>query len=840
MRKFTRKLLAAILSAAVLVSSILCLPLTASAEDEAVAETSAVVLNDGFEGSADAWTNATLVTDNVRTGSNAMQIGNTDGAVTYRTFEVEANTDYYVSLWTLNGGTTAKYWGIKPYAVDEEGNVDTDLSSGYVSRNDFSTLTSWFSAQKIFNSGENTTLTLIFEGQADCVNYVDDIEVRKTVADKENNLIKNGSFENGLMNWQESGHAPALLDRLVSDGTDGSYSAQTKSNMGYLAQRITVEPNTNYVFKYSYKKTSATNWQSKVAITPTVIGMSNGWNDSASIYVKIISASAADTWYTNTVSFNSGDNEALTIAFRGLYNADTPSMYFDDVQVYKTGLVVNGGLEYGKLGWGAQYNGIGTIEDAKISTTEYHSGTASATATGYSYVSTVFNAKPNTDYVISFWVKSTGTMQFRLSDGATANAGWKSVTAVEGMEEKVISAKSDWTRQVYFFNSGDITTGEIGVIFRDASNTGRFYVDDVEVNENSGIVKNGGLEYGKAYWGARYNGVGDCSQLTTDEAHTGTYSAKATTSYVSTYFNAESNADYILSFWTKGNNGDVGIAEGTYGNTGFPSSDACIYYGSTPVASDWTQVFYKFNTGELTNTNVSILFKTWGTMYIDDVEVIKNPYSGKAILNGDLEAGNYGYDLSENWGGRYFGAGDLDGQGLIVSDQAYSGNYSVKGTNGLGYIATYFTPEANTYYTVTFYAKGGWTELYALNGKYEATALPSSTEALGYMGFGCDEWQKFTLTFWSGDAETISIAFKATSSTDIYIDDVSAEKSTYEQIPAGDLDINGTVGGAEDLTALKQLLMGTIESVEGKADIGGNGTIDVIDLIQLKKLAADA
>ena len=847
MRNFSRKFLAAILSAAVLISSMLCMPLTAFAEDDTAAAVSSVALSDSFEDSADAWTNATLVTDNARTGENALQLGNTDGAIAYRTFEVEANTDYFVNLWTKNGGKIGKYWGIKPYSEDEEGVVDTDLSADTVVRNDLATDTTWFGAQKIFNSGDNTTLTLIFEGAVDAVFYVDDIEIRKAVQDKENNLIKNGSFENGLVEWTERYHSPALLNRAVADGIDGDSSAQTSNNYGYLSQRFEVKPNTNYVLKYSYKRAEGTNWEAMATVTPKLIDQNNGWDNSGYIYQKNVSlSSVSEDWATQTVSFNSGENSALTFGFRSL-SSTNPSMYIDDVQVYETSLVINGGLEYGKLGWGAQYNGIDTIENAKISTTEFHSGTTSATASGYSYVSTVFDAEANTDYIISFWLKSTGTMQFRLSDGPTANKGWNSVTAVEGMGEKVIGAKADWTRQVYFFNSGDIATGKIGVIFRDASNSGRFYVDDVEVSENSGIVKNGGLEYGKSYWGAQYNGIDtiENAKISTTEFHSGTTSATASGySYVSTVFDAEANTDYIISFWLKSTGTmQFRLSDGPTANKGWNSVTAVEGMGENVInaKADWTKVSYQFNSGAITTGKIGVIFRdasNSGRFYVDDVEVVKNPYSGKLILNGDLEAGNCGYSANVNWGARYNGAGTMAAD-KIVTD-AHSGDYAV--ATDAGYVATYFTPEADTYYTVSFYAKGAWSEVFALSGTYANKAVPASSEALGYMTYGNHtDWRKYEITFWSGDAEKISLAFKSSSSTLVYIDDIVAEKSTFEQIPAGDLDIDGTIGSAKDIASLRKLLIGAITEVDiaGKANLNGDSAIDILDLVRMKKIAAD-
>ena len=176
----------------------------------------------------------------------------------------------------------------------------------------------------------------------------------------------------------------------------------------------------------------------------------------------------------------------------------------DDVAVYSTAkvavdcdaggicsaginLLENGGFEKGKIGWGAIYNGIGTMADSHITNEVVKKGDYAAVINGYAnnypYISTKFAAKANTDYTISFCIKSNCNTQFRLSDGVIANAGWQSKTSIEGYNEKVIGGKAEWTKISYSFNSGNITSGNIGVIFRRGASNGTIYIDDVVVYE---------------------------------------------------------------------------------------------------------------------------------------------------------------------------------------------------------------------------------------------------------------------------------------------------------------------------------------------------------------------
>lgn len=830
MRKFS-KILAAVLSAALATSSVLSMPLGASAE-EAVQGNAFV---EGFENSTDAWNGGSIITEHVRSGDKALQLASTSGAVAYRVIDVEPNTNYFVSLWTKNITTVGDWWGVKPYA-ENDGVVDTNLTEGALFRNQFSSMNDWFSAQNLFNSGDNTRVTLIFLSKEGTDTCVDDIEIRKAVVDKENNLIKNGSFENGLMNWSERYHSPALLNRLVNDGVDGSYSAQTTSNYGYLAQSFKTKANTNYLITYSYKKTADTTYEAKVVVGPDIIG-TGSWSDKALHSERVIKAASAGAWYTDTFTVNSGNYTELSFGWRGLYNTDKPSMYIDNVQVYEVGLVANGGLEYGQFDWGASNNGVGTIAADKITSDEVHSGNYAATSSGYSYVSTYFNAESNTDYAISFWAKNPGgNLQFRLIDGITQyNTGWDAQPAIEGYAEKVISGQSDWTYYSFLFNSGELTTGKVGIVLRGTGSSTPYYVDDVQVVK-TGLVANGGIESGRIGWGGDYNNMNGIAteKITTEEVHSGIYAVKLAGEnaypYASTSFEAKTNTNYAITFWIKSTcTTQFRLTDGITAFSGWKSVtplegyDEKLIYGQ----SEWTKQVFHINTGDLTTGQVGIVFRKGhpsGTIYVDDVEVIE-----ETIVNGGAEFGNL------NWGARYNGRNTM-AAGKLVTDDVYSGDYAIK--TSTEYVSTYFTPEANTYYTVEFYAKGAWSEAFAVDYELGNNGNPNKETALAYMTFASSVWEKHTMTFWSGDAELISLAFKGTGSGDLYIDEVTAHKSTVAEMPAGDLNVDGTVAGAEDIVLLKQLLIGakTEADVAGNADVNGVDGVNIVDLVAIKKL----
>ena len=234
-------------------------------------------------------------------------------------------------------------------------------------------------------------------------------------------------------------------------------------------------------------------------------------SDKYTVSNGVISGIAPETTIAEVLS-QMDNNQYLRVYLDGVEIKDTNQFirtnmeirYMDDVAVYSTAkvavdcdaggicsaginLLENGGFEKGKIGWGAIYNGIGTMADSHITNEVVKKGDYAAVINGYvnnyPYISTRFAAKANTDYTISFWIKSNCNTQFRLSDGVIANAGWQSKTAIEGYNEKVIGGKAEWTKISYSFNSGNITSGDIGVIFRRGASNGTIYIDDVVVYE---------------------------------------------------------------------------------------------------------------------------------------------------------------------------------------------------------------------------------------------------------------------------------------------------------------------------------------------------------------------
>jgi hypothetical protein len=163
--------------------------------------------------------------------------------------------------------------------------------------------------------------------------------------------------------------------------------------------------------------------------------------------------------------------------------ATSQTFFLDAVSVkeyeFTGSLVANGGFEDGLTNW-TTLNGAHAI-----STTEFHSGSASMTATGAAsnpwntqLASDPMDMVAGTDYKISFWAKAAGPDGiFRISmsqyDGNGSDFFYSSD----------LDIPEDWTYFTFVVTAANVPSGEYKLLF-DMGATGQtFFVDDVEVTE---------------------------------------------------------------------------------------------------------------------------------------------------------------------------------------------------------------------------------------------------------------------------------------------------------------------------------------------------------------------
>jgi hypothetical protein len=138
-----------------------------------------------------------------------------------------------------------------------------------------------------------------------------------------------------------------------------------------------------------------------------------------------------------------------------------------------TNLITNPGFEASPAGTGWD---IGN--SFAVSTADKHAGTQSIKVSGcqvncWTNLYQAVNVTPNTDYILTFWIKGTANVDAIVTDPSWANR----------LGENDVTPTSNWTIQTITFNSG--SNSQILVIFQDAT-SGTSYIDDVQLFALSG------------------------------------------------------------------------------------------------------------------------------------------------------------------------------------------------------------------------------------------------------------------------------------------------------------------------------------------------------------------
>lgn len=267
------------------------------------------------------------------------------------------------------------------------------------------------------------------------------------------NLIVNGGFENDLNNWQSYGSQSSVSTSEYYAGLKSFKMAGT-GGWGYSIQTVSVTPNTDYEFNYTYKSTASY----KVGI----LYDDNGWKDLA-----VETTPVTSQWTNRTISFNSGNRSSVIIIMQ---DAAAGVGYFDELTLSTkaVNLLANPGFESDLSGWTTNGSNFTATTAEKNSGSKALKVVASAT---WNFIMQELSVTPNTDYSVSFYYKGTASIKTGIL--FTGN-GW------EDLKISYEPVSSAWKKAVINFNSASYS--KLILIIQDSSN-GTNYYDDISFSQ---------------------------------------------------------------------------------------------------------------------------------------------------------------------------------------------------------------------------------------------------------------------------------------------------------------------------------------------------------------------
>lgn len=177
----------------------------------------------------------------------------------------------------------------------------------------------WTGFSYSFNTGENTEFLLeIKDGGATA--YFDKFMITEI---PEETPVVDAGFENGGEGWS-FGNRWIISDEAAYSGMYSAKLPVGNSDQSYLSQTVNVSMNTDYTVSY-YAKASG-NWSGVFKLLGNTADVLIGETNMSSHGVGI---SSPDRWHYCESTFNSGENDTITISFMD----NGGSVYIDDVKI---------------------------------------------------------------------------------------------------------------------------------------------------------------------------------------------------------------------------------------------------------------------------------------------------------------------------------------------------------------------------------------------------------------------------------------------------------------------------------------------------------------------------
>ena len=237
---------------------------------------------------------------------------------------------------------------------------------------------------------------------------------------------------------------------------------------------IAVKPGADYVLNFWYY------YDGENADPSFYAYVKNGDQNIKSVTTHV---STAKTWGQVALEFNAGECEEILVLFQNRTVDDGGIYYFDDIKLIELkdpsydGYIYNGDFETGTLSnWTNLYDSCGVEFVEGLDS----NNAISVTAGSWSQVrQNNIAVEPNTDYVLSAWVKNGSNFGIIVKKGDDSG----------DIDNAYIEECGDWTQYTVKFNSGDQTSVCVLLIGWDGG--GSAIVDNVTLAEYEEPVVSG-------------------------------------------------------------------------------------------------------------------------------------------------------------------------------------------------------------------------------------------------------------------------------------------------------------------------------------------------------------
>lgn len=549
-------------------------------------------------------------------------------------------------------------------------------------------------------------------------------------------------------------------------------------------ENIALEPETDYVFSFYIRRVNVGNSTLAVSIE----------NYSSEVLAKV--EPTESTYFKKySVEFNSGANTKVKLYVRGDKGSATYN-YLDDFSIQKVeeeivvpvddeNLLINPGFENGTNGWTMQNATVS--KDASVA----HSGEGffNINQNYYSNSYQEVTLTPNTDYEYSFW--------YNVTEPSDTEWNFK-LSGLNGTFAKLNATGGKWVKHMGTFNSGDLTSTKF--VLQNNNEHKTFFIDDCEIKEKKDILLNGDFEDESDFngWIVHANSGGRATLEKNNNS--GIYDGKNTLKIAGGGWSnvrqeniaLEKNTDYELSFYAR----LVGQTNTSSLEISIKNGDGSIVIASVkPTASsEFKKYILSFNSGS--NDTVRLYVVGDGGNGSSSFAYIDNFVIGKADTKNVILNGNFESEVSyENW---IVHNDAVNRVAMENGNNSYLGGKTIRIDSGWTNVRQEnIKVLPNTDYTLSFYCKRvNVSASTKLDVTVETYSSPS-TKLVTVSPVASSAFQKYSVTFNSGDNTSVKVYMRGDGSNSnyhSYLDDFRLERVKKDNILKNGSFENGIAG----------------------------------------------